>query len=195
MSGVLVAVVGPSGAGKDALIRHAALELHRFDDVFFVRRLVTRAPGAFEDHASISEADFADGLAANRFALAWRAHGHGYAVPLSALTAVRNGAIAVCNLSRGAVDDAARAFGDVVTVLITAPAAVIAARLAERGRESPSAIEARVKRETELGDFPATYAIANDGTIAAGGGRLIEIINGFRSLHRQELPARPVTVR
>ena len=76
------------------------------DDVLFVRRMVTRASGEFEEHDTLSEAEFADGVARKEFALAWRAHGHGYAVPLSALAAVRRGAVAVCNLSRGAVAEA-----------------------------------------------------------------------------------------
>ena len=153
MSGVFVCVVGPSGAGKDTLIRYAEARLGRRDDVLFVRRLVTRASGAFEDHDTLSEAEFADGVAGKAFALAWRAHGHGYAVPLAALTAVRRGAVAVCNLSRGAVAEAQIVFGSVVSVLVTAPPEVIATRLAARGRESLAAIEARLKRQVELGDF------------------------------------------
>ena len=192
MSGVLVAVVGPSGAGKDALMGHAEAQLRRRDGVLFVRRLVTRAPGAFEDHDSISEAEFAEGVENDRFALAWRAHGHGYAVPLSALDAVRSGAIAVCNLSRNAVAEAERAFGRVDTVLVTAPADVIAARLAARGRESPSAIEARVKREMALGDFLATHVIVNDRTISAGGATLVAIIEGLRTAPRQKVGAASV---
>jgi len=146
MSGVLVAVVGPSGAGKDALMGHAEAQLRPRDGVLFVRRLVTRAPGAFEDHDSISEAEFAEGVENDRFALAWRAHGHGYAVPLSALDAVRSGAIAVCNLSRNAVAEAERAFGRVDTVLVTAPADVIAPRLPKGSRALGRPAEPRSRR-------------------------------------------------
>lgn len=185
MSGVFVCVVGPSGAGKDTLIRYAETQLGERQDVLFVRRLVTRASGDFEDHGSLSEAAFADGLAGNHFALAWRAHGHGYAVPLSALTAVRRGAIAVCNLSRGAVAEAERVFGKVVAVLVTAPAEVIAARLAARGRESIATIEARLKREAEMGDFSPAQIIVNDGPAAAGGEALVAIIERLRSRRLQ----------
>jgi ribose 1,5-bisphosphokinase len=188
MSGVFVCVVGPSGAGKDTLIRYAETRLGQRDDVLFVRRLVTRAPGDFEDHDSLNEAEFADGLAGKRFALAWRAHGHGYAVPLSALTAVRNGAIAVCNLSRGAVAEAERVFGSVVAVLVTAPAEVIATRLAARGRESFATIEARLKREAEQSDFSPAHGIVNDGPVAAAGAALVAIIEQLQS-GRSRAPA------
>jgi len=181
MSGVFVCVVGPSGAGKDTLIRYAETRLGQREDVFFVRRLVTRAPSDYEDHDSLTEAEFADGLAGKRFALAWRAHGHGYAVPLSALTAVRGGAIAVCNLSRGAVAEAERVFGKVVAVLVTAPTDVIAARLAARGRESLATIEARLKREAEQSDFSPAHGIVNDRPVAAGGEALVAIIEQLRS--------------
>jgi len=180
MSGVLVCVVGPSGAGKDTLIGYAEAQLAACDDVLFVRRMVTRASGEFEAHDTLSEAEFADGVARKEFALAWRAHGHGYAVPLAALAAVRQGAVAVCNLSRGAVAEAQGVFGKVVSVLVTAPPEVITRRLAARGRESRAAIAARLKRQVESGDFSPDHMIANDGAVAAGGSRLVEIIEKLR---------------
>jgi ribose 1,5-bisphosphokinase len=181
MSGVFVAIVGPSGAGKDTLIRFAETELGRRDGLIFVRRLVTRTPGDFEDHQSLTEGAFADGLAGNHFAIAWRAHGHGYAVPQSALAAVRQGAVAVCNLSRGAVAEAERVFGSVVTVMVTAPSEVLAARLAARGRESLDAIEARLKRESRQNGPPPGHVIVNDGPVAAAGTILVEVIDGLWS--------------
>jgi ribose 1,5-bisphosphokinase len=180
MSGIFVCVVGPSGAGKDTLIRYAEEELGTCEDVVFVRRLVTRASGAFEAHDSIDEAEFAAGVARREFALSWRAHGHGYAVPLSALAAVRRGALAVCNLSRGAVAEAQSVFGSVVTVLVTAPGEVIATRLAVRGRESVEAMAARRGRAVARGDFSPAHVIVNDGPVEAGGALLVGILEGLR---------------
>jgi len=193
MTGVFVAVVGPSGAGKDTLIRYAAAQLEADEGVLFVRRLVTRAPGDFEDHFTLTERAFETGVARKHFALAWRAHGHGYAVPAISVNAVRQlGRFAVCNLSRSAVADAERVFGNVVTILVTAAAPVIAERLAVRARESPSAIAERSKRETQLGGFSATHVIVNDGPVAAGGAILVDIINGLRSPHRHISAARGI---
>jgi ribose 1,5-bisphosphokinase len=180
MTGMFVAVVGPSGAGKDTLIRYAEARLGGVRDMMFVRRLVTRTPGAFEDHDTISEAEFAAGIDAGRFALSWRAHGHGYAVPLSTRDAVRGGAVAVCNLSRGAVAEAEALFGGVVAVLVTAPAEVIATRLAARGRETVAAIEARLKREAEQRRFSPSHVIDNDGPVEAGGGALVDLLDELR---------------
>ena len=115
-SGAFVCVVGPSGAGKDALIAHARSALAAEPSFLFVRRLVTRPSGAFEDHDTLSEEAFARGEAEGAFALSWRAHGLGYAVPLAAGIAVDGGAVAVCNLSRAAIDDARRRFPNVLVV-------------------------------------------------------------------------------
>ena len=49
--GIMIVVVGPSGAGKDSLINLA--RMHYADDprIGFVRRVITRpADGATEDH-------------------------------------------------------------------------------------------------------------------------------------------------
>jgi ribose 1,5-bisphosphokinase len=181
MSGVFVAIVGPSGAGKDTIMRHAEAALAGRDGVRFVRRFVTRAAGTFEDHDSLDERAFAEGAAGGRFALSWRAHGHGYAVPLSALEAVSAGAVAVCNLSRYALADADRVFGRVVAVAVTAPPEVIAARLAARGRDSAAAIAARLGREAGLADFRPRHRIVNDGSVAAAGAALVAIIEELRA--------------
>ena len=80
--GTFVAVVGPSGAGKDTLIRAVRAEIGSDPHFHFVRRLVTRsaAPGD-EDHDTIDPDEFDLMIGEGRCALAWRAHGLGYALP------------------------------------------------------------------------------------------------------------------
>jgi ribose 1,5-bisphosphokinase len=181
-AGVFVCVVGPSGVGKDTLLSEARRELAHDSDFLFVRRMVTRPTNAYEDHDSISEADFAAGVRDNTFALHWRAHGLGYAVPLAARNAVYRGTIAVCNLSRAIVAEARAAFPKVATVLVTANAEVLTARLAGRGRETREAIAARLARESGLsGSFAPDYTLANDGSREAGGERLADILRELRS--------------
>lgn len=50
------------------------------------------------------------------------------------------------NASRSVIEDARKQFARVQIVNITAPADVVRARLAQRGRESPAQIEERVRR-------------------------------------------------
>ena len=143
-----------------------------------MRRLVTRPSGAFEDHDTLSEEAFARGAAEGAFALSWRAHGLGYAVPLAAGAAVDGGAVAVCNLSRAAIEDARRRFPKVFVVLVTAPPEVIAARLAARGRESIDRVLARLEREAIAEPVAADCTIVNDGPVSAGGARLTDFLRG-----------------
>ncbi len=71
-NGAFVAVVGPSGAGKDTLIAHAKAALADEPPVEFVRRVITRpSDGATEDHDTLTEAEFLEALANGAFALAW----------------------------------------------------------------------------------------------------------------------------
>ena len=55
----LVLVVGPSGAGKDTLIRLAAAAAGGKATLSFPRRVVTRVADASEDHDTLDEAAFA----------------------------------------------------------------------------------------------------------------------------------------
>ena len=178
--GTFVAIVGPSGAGKDTLIAHARGELAGRADFLFARRLVTRPANAFEDHDTIDEAGFEAGHASGRFALSWRAHGLGYALPASILVALGEGRHVVCNLSRGVLPLARSRFARVVVVEVTAPEDVLAARLAARGRESRAAIDERLAREAaRRGELRADLVIVNDRPVAETGGRLVACLEAL----------------
>ncbi len=180
--GALVAVVGPSGAGKDTLIAHARDTLAGDGRYLFVRRVVTRPAGAFEDHDTTTEADFTRREASSDFALSWHAHGLSYGVQLAVLGAVEGGVIAVCNLSRGALSDARRRFPRVVTLLVTAPNAVIGARLAARGRESGEEAARRLDRESRVSKaISADRVVSNDSTREEGGRKFLLCLERIRS--------------
>ncbi|MDJ1159099.1 phosphonate metabolism protein/1,5-bisphosphokinase (PRPP-forming) PhnN [Chelatococcus sp. SYSU_G07232] len=173
-AGWLVCVVGPSGAGKDTVIAAARAELAGDPAFLFPRRLVTRARSPWEDHESLSEEAFAAGVSRGAFALHWRAHGLGYALPRTLIDEVRGGRVAVCNLSRTRIAAAREHFGRVGVVLVTAPPEVIAARLAARGRESAETIAGRLGRADAVGgDVAPDLVIRNTGTVAAGGQHLV----------------------
>jgi ribose 1,5-bisphosphokinase len=189
-TGAFVAVIGPSGAGKDTLLSGARAALAKDDRFVFVRRVITRPSGVHEDHDSVSEARFAEMEAAGAFALTWRAHGLAYGVPASTSAAVADGAFAVCNLSRAAVADARRSFARVVTVLVTAPEEALAARLLARGREDSAAVAQRIRREAGVSlGVAADCVVSNDGSREEGWRRFVLCLERMRATVGADVPA------
>ncbi|MBN8998065.1 MAG: phosphonate metabolism protein/1,5-bisphosphokinase (PRPP-forming) PhnN [Rhizobiales bacterium] len=166
----------------DTLIAHARAALAGDPAFLFVRRMVTRAANAFEDHDTIEPAAFDAGHAAGAFALSWRAHGLGYALPAETRAAVEAGTVAICNLSRGVLAEAGRRFPRVVVVFVTAPPEVIAGRLAARGRESEAAIRERLAREAAFCDpVEPDLTLMNDRPIEATGAELVDFLSRLRA--------------
>ena len=99
--GKLIYVVGPSGAGKDALLDYARAHLPPGATVKFARRWITRpADAGGEAHHAITTAEFDAMLAAGRFALHWRAHGNGYGIGTEIDDWLRDGNTVVVSGSR-----------------------------------------------------------------------------------------------
>jgi ribose 1,5-bisphosphokinase len=154
--GKLVLVVGPSGAGKDTLLdlaRAASAEDHK---VVFVRRVVTREASSAEDNEQMSPAAFRDAQARGAFAIHWEAHGHAYGLPRSIEDDIRAGRTVIANVSRTVIPALRQAYANVVVVSITAPADVLAARLAMRKRGTDGNISERLARAVEDAEPDAT---------------------------------------
>ena len=165
--GCFVAVVGPSGAGKDTLMRLAATKLQDDPTIRFARRTVTRtADAAIEDHDELSPEDFDAAERAGGFCLSWRAHDLRYGLSADLNDALDAGRTIVANVSRRVLGAAAERFSRLVVVEVTAPRRLLVERLAARGREAAADIEARLSRQVELAT-PAgaegIYRIVNDG--------------------------------
>src|SRR5262249_19006110 len=144
--GHLILVVGPSGAGKDALLDHVR-EASRGDaSIVVVRRIVTRAASAAEDHDTMSEAAFDQAAADGAFAIWWGAHGNKYAIPRAAEDAIRAGRTVLCNVSRAVVAAQRARYAHVTAVLVTAPEEALRQRLESRGRSSDGDVAKRVAR-------------------------------------------------
>ena len=143
----LILVVGPSGAGKDALMDGARRRLEAGRRFLFARRVVTRAAAAGgEDHDSVSPAEFERIAASGGFLLSWDAHGLAYGVPRALAGVRRDGVAVVANVSRGVVEQARRDLAPVGVVVVTARQEVLAARLGRRGRETAEDIRRRLDR-------------------------------------------------
>jgi alpha-D-ribose 1-methylphosphonate 5-triphosphate synthase subunit PhnL len=178
--GCLMLVVGPSGAGKDTLIRAAAGQLEGDGSVIVARRSITRPRDAHEDHEPVSVEELEARRARGEVALSWSAHGLHYAIPRSIDTALIGGAVVVCNVSRGVVEAARRRYARVVVVEVTAPADVLAGRLAERGRETLADQSGRLQRQATA-SFAVDVRIQNTGAIEDGAAQLVEAIRSARA--------------
>ena len=172
----LFAIVGPSGAGKDTLIAGA---MAARPDLRLVRRVITRPEAAGgEDFEGVTQAEFARRKAAGDFALDWPAHGLCYGIPADQVAGAGD---LLFNGSRAALPAALARFAGLQVVLITAPDAVLARRLAARGREDVADVAARLERAAFcLPDGVQARVVVNDGTPEQGVERLLAALQPDR---------------
>jgi len=173
MMGQLIAVVGPSGAGKDTLIDAAR---RARPDLLIVRRVITRpTESGGEDFDGVTEAEFTLRKKRGDFALDWRAHGLRYGLPALQIAEHLAGRDVLFNGSRHALEAAATLFPHLRVIRVSAPSAVLRDRLLARGRETAEEIDARIARASY--DVPAVLHI----TDVVNGGPLDEGIARFLS--------------
>jgi ribose 1,5-bisphosphokinase len=121
---------------------------------------------------------FREASARNAFAIHWEAHGHAYGLPRSIDDDIRAGRTVVANVSRTVIPSLRHAYANVVVVSITAPADVLAARLAMRKRGSDGNITERLTRRVEDAEPDAT--IVNVSSAEYHARQLLRIIAGAK---------------
>ncbi len=166
MPGHFIAVVGPSGVGKDSLMEALAAA---HPDLYLVRRVITRAPNAGgEAFDAVTDIEFVKRVADDRFALHWTAHGLSYGIPSDVHDVLQAGQDALANLSRGMLEHAKRTFKSLVVLNIEATPDVLAQRLAGRGRENAAEITQRLARPAPVMPKGLTVIrIDNSGALQA----------------------------
>ncbi len=173
--GRLVAVAGPSGAGKDTLIRLAAA---RAPEAVVQSRVVTRPSSAAENNEEMTPSAFDDARAAGDFALDWEAHGLKYGLRRTVDDHISAGRTVVVNVSRSVITHLRQRYANVVTVLVTAPDDVLMARLAGRNRTSDGVLEQRLQRAALDTDVAADMIINNVGEPEEMAALLVTAIRG-----------------
>nr|WP_319565135.1 phosphonate metabolism protein/1,5-bisphosphokinase (PRPP-forming) PhnN [uncultured Rhodoferax sp.] len=175
MSGLWVFVCGPSGAGKDSVMRWAAERLHGCEEVVFARRMITRATHQGSDHDPVSAEQFAHLAVTDGLAWQWHAHGFGYGIHADYAAAVAAGRVVVVNGSREHVH-AIPVSQRVRVVHIEADAQHLAQRLAQRSRESPQEMAHRLARNAQIPKLHAHCTILNQGELADAGLQLVDYL-------------------
>jgi ribose 1,5-bisphosphokinase len=178
-----VLIVGPSGAGKDAIIGVVRERLARDPRFLLPSRIVTRAPSATERHVAVSADEFEALAQRGALALHWQAHGLRYGVPAAVDAAVQEGCTVVFNASRQVIP-AAKARYACAVVYVDAPWQVRAERLAARSRERGDDIVSRLERVVRGFDpGEADLVIDNSGTVAEASERLAGWLLDGQSAH------------
>jgi ribose 1,5-bisphosphokinase len=176
--GKLVLAIGPSGAGKDTLLGLARAACADDPTIVFARRAVTREASDAEDNEQMSFDGFREACARGAFAVHWEAHGHAYGLPRSIDDDIRAGRTVVANVSRTVISALRRAYANVVVIAITAPADVLATRLAMRKRGSDGNIAQRLARTVEDADAEPDVTIVNVSSAEYHARQLLRIIGG-----------------
>ncbi|MBR1217549.1 phosphonate metabolism protein/1,5-bisphosphokinase (PRPP-forming) PhnN [Bradyrhizobium sp. U87765 SZCCT0131] len=177
-SGRLVLVVGPSGAGKDALLGRAEAACADDPSVVFPRRVVTRQSSAHEPNETLTADDFARAVVDGAFALHWQAHGLSYGVRRAMEGDLAAGRTVVVNVSRTVVAHARQTYTGVTAVLITAPPEVLLQRLASRNRDSDGRLDDRLNRAVDTAAFAPDVIINNVGALDDHARELLAAIRG-----------------
>ena len=183
MTGRLVLVVGPSGVGKDSVLRYAMAHFAGDARFVFPRRCVTRAVDvAAEDHDTLDERAFDELADQGAFALMWEAHGHKYGVRSDINIELEHGRIVAVNVSRTIIAEVAGRYQNAVVIEITADPTVRAARLAARGREAADELRQRTRRQIPVSEHPLQVCvIRNEGEISDAGKEFCRLLAELQS--------------
>lgn len=172
MSGQLIMVVGPSGAGKDTVVDWVMAHWQGPPTLHWARRTITRPPqSGGEPHESLNTAHFEAQLARGDFALHWTAHGLHYGVRHAELQGLAQGHWVLVTGSRNHLAQARAQHPGLRVLHITAHPDTLRQRLGQRQRETSAEIEARVQRNARLAPplQPGDMEMSNDGPLADTG--------------------------
>lgn len=159
-------VMGPSGAGKDSLLRGVCERLAGRAEVRFARRSITRpAELGGEDHIALSAQEFEAKAASGAFLLHWRSHGYAYGIGMEVRDWLNAGADVCVNGSRAYLPTAELTVPTLIPVLVRVDPQNLRRRLEQRGRESSAEIEARLRRSEKLETPAHAVVLDNDGPL------------------------------
>lgn len=181
--GNLFYVIGPSGSGKDSLMRYARERLASDPGVVFAHRYITRPVELNgENHVALTEAEFDARLAAGLFAMHWGSHGLRYGIGREINLWLAKGCNVIMNGSREYLPEARRRYPKLTAILITVPPETLAERLRARGRETEDQIKRRIERAKQFAR-PSGHLeiIENNADLSVAGERFVQLFSTVRA--------------
>ncbi|NYT76099.1 phosphonate metabolism protein/1,5-bisphosphokinase (PRPP-forming) PhnN [Alcaligenaceae bacterium] len=153
MSGRLIYLMGPSGAGKDTILQGVS---HMMGNrALLAQRIVTRTPGFADDGAlAVTEPEFLQMEQVGLLAMSWRAHGLAYGILRHIDARLAAGQDVLINGSRGYLPIALERYRTLMPVLVCVKPSLLQERLRRRGRETEAQIQARLVRNAAMDEIP-----------------------------------------
>jgi len=144
-------LVGPSGVGKDSVLRR--LKTHYYSDTqpLVAHRYITRpVRHQDENHVELTDFDFQRRSESGLFLFEWTSHGYHYGIGREIKKWLKSGNSVIVNGSRQYLPQARERYKDLVPVWMHVAEDILRQRLLERGREGEEEIETRLQRNREL---------------------------------------------
>ncbi|AUD06129.1 phosphonate metabolism protein/1,5-bisphosphokinase (PRPP-forming) PhnN [Spirosoma pollinicola] len=177
----LFCLIGPSGAGKDALLAYAREHLTGSENIVFSHRYITRpSQEEGENHIALTQAEFDQRQQLGLFALSWQSHQFAYGIGVEIDAWLQAGAHVVINGSREYLPQASQRYPQMRVILLEVNSDAIRQRLVERGRETAQEIDARIAHNQQLPpvEHPHLYVLNNDSSLAEAGVKLMALLKG-----------------
>ncbi|WP_225086787.1 ribose 1,5-bisphosphokinase [Pectobacterium colocasium] len=145
----LIYLIGPSGSGKDSLLR--AIRQLALPHLLVAHRYITRPVEIQgENHIALTQEEFENRLRLGLFALNWQAHQCHYGIGIEIDDWLQRGNDVIVNGSRAYLSQARERYGNTLfPICLTVSTSTLRERLCARGRESEQQIATRLQRAEE----------------------------------------------
>ncbi|SPA22996.1 Phosphonates transport system accessory protein; putative Guanylate kinase (GMP kinase) [Cupriavidus taiwanensis] len=172
-------LMGPSGSGKDSLLRALRERLGADHRIVIAHRYITRAADANEASVALTPEEFHRRRALGCLALDWHSHGLHYGIGIEIEQWLARGLTVIVNGSREYLPQAVARYPRLCAVHVRVRPEVLAARLRQRGREAEDAIAKRLARARQAFAVPPgcrLVEIDNSGGLESAVAALAQLV-------------------
>ncbi|WP_432260594.1 phosphonate metabolism protein/1,5-bisphosphokinase (PRPP-forming) PhnN [Cupriavidus sp. TMH.W2] len=180
-------VMGPSGSGKDSLLRALRERLRQDDPIVIAHRYITREADANEASVALTRDEFRRRRALGCLALDWHSHGLHYGIGIEIEQWLARGLKVIVNGSREYLPQAVARYPKLCAVHVRVRPEVLASRLRQRGRESETAIARRLARAAQAFPVPAGCRLVefdNSGALENAAEAFARLVGATSAAHQ-----------